>query len=423
MQYFSSLSMSFRTGVSVVSFLGMILILVLSSATGVGCNNNDSASSDSSETGTTAIAGSDSTSVDSTAVADESSKGGFFKKLFNKDGDNDDEDVEESVPVELATVVRMDMPAYLGTTATLESEKTATILAKITGEIVELHHEEGDWVVEGQVLALLDGAAQRTSVSEARARMLSIKVNLERAETLASQELTSAKELSDLRYQFEEAQAQLSGMQLQESYTRIIAPYSGQLAERFIDIGQSVSIGTQLFSIVDRDPLLARIHLPEKEAMKIVSGQDVVISPDTNPDQDIHGAVLRVAPVVDPRTGTVKITCSVPGNSSILRPGSFVRVRVQTDLRINVMAIPKRALVPEGGDIYVYRAEADTVTKIPVITGLANHLLIEVTDGINVGDRIVEVGHGGLKTGALIREIGIDQTLTVAETDSGTLTP
>jgi len=412
-----------QTRVNFWSLLGLIFALSLFSGVWIGCNDGDSTSSDLASSDTTAIASADSlAAADTTAVAETSSKKGFLSGLFNRNKDKE-EDVEEAVPVELATVVRMDMPAYLATTATLESEKTATVLAKITGEIVELRAEEGDWVKEGDILALLDGAVQRTSVSEAKARMLGIQVNLERAETLASQELASAKELSDLRYQFEEAQAQLSAVELQESYTRIVAPFSGQLAERFVDIGQSVSISTELFSIVDPDPLLARIHLPEKEAMKITSGQEVVISPDTNPDEDIDGVVLRVAPVVDPRTGTVKVTCSVPGNSSILRPGSFVRVRVQTDLRSHVLAIPKRALVPEGGDTYIFRAEADTVLKVPIVTGLASNLLIQVTKGVNAGDRIVAVGHGGLKTGALIREIGNDEPLAVAETDSGTLTP
>ena len=76
-------------------------------------------------------------------------------------------------------------------------------------------------------------------------------------------------------------------------------------------------------------------------------------------DLELAGEILRVAPVVDTRTGTVKVTCRVGGASEFLRPGSFVRVKVQTDLHQQVLVIPKRALVPEGGDFEITTDRGD----------------------------------------------------------------
>lgn len=347
------------------------------------------------------VAESDSTG----SVTDgEAENGNFLTKLFNKR--DKEEKKAETVPVELASVVTTDLPAYLGTTATLEAEKRATVVAKIAGEVRQIKQEEGDLVSEGQVLAILDGAVQRNALIEAQARLGGIKSNLERAQALANEDLSSEKELSDIRYQYDEAAAQVEAMQLQLDYTEIVAPFSGQIAERFSDVGQTVLNGAEVFSIVDRDPLLARIHLPEKEAMKIRPGQAVVITPDSHPDAEIHGSVLRIAPVVDARTGTVKVTCSVSGANHLLRPGSFVRVQVQTDMHADVLAIPKRALVPEGGEVYVFKAQADSVIKVPIVLGLTNHTFVEVVAGLVNGDQIVTVGHGALKTGSKIRVIG-----------------
>jgi membrane fusion protein (multidrug efflux system) len=138
--------------------------------------------------------------------------------------------------------------------------------------------------------------------------------------------------------------------------------------------------------------------------MHIKPGQEVVISPSTHPDQEMRGEVLRISPVVDIRTGTVKVTCQIPGDSE-LRPGSFVRVRVQTDLHPNVLVIPKRALIPEGGENYVYMAVADSVIKTSIETGYSNGRYVEILEGLDLGDRVVTVGTGSLKMGTKIKAI------------------
>lgn len=367
-----------------------------------GCSRTQETPEATAETGaaddSTAVAAADS------STAPQDSGGNFFTNLFNRNKE-DEEEEEESVPVELAKVEVQDMPAYLGTTATLESEKRADILAKINGEIRTLRVEEGDWVQKGQVLATLDGAVEQVALEESEARFHAIEQDLERARSLREQNLASEKDLHDALFKFEEAQAQVKAAQLRVDYTKIIAPFSGQIASRHVDLGQTVAPSAQIFTIVDRDPLLASIHLPEHEAVKILPGQEVVISPDNDLAQNVPGTVLRVAPIVDPRTGTVKVTCQVSGETPGLRPGSFVRVRVQTDMHPAVLTVPKRALVPEGADIYVFKVAADSVIKTEVETGLANHLHVEVIAGLTAGERVVTVGHGALKTGSKIREL------------------
>ncbi len=268
------------------------------------------------------------------------------------------------------------------------------------------------------MLAELDGAAQRVALEEADARYRALQLDLERSRALAEQQLASEKDLSDTQYRFEEAQAQRKACQLQVEYTRITAPFAGQIVARAVDHGQTVAAGAKIYTIVDREPLLAEIHVPEKEAAKIAAGQEVVITPDADLAQSTRGAVLRVAPVVDARTGTVKVTCQVSDLSGPLRPGSFVRVQVQTDLRPHILTVPKRALVPEGGEIYVFKAVADSVQKVPVTTGLTNHTLVEITAGLAEGERIVTVGHGALKSGSKIREVGGEKS-AVADSSPG----
>ena len=363
-----------------------------------------------------AAASGDSAAADTTAKKEAPGKGGLLGGLFSRK--KEEPKKEEPVPVELAEVSRQDLPYYLTGTATLEPENQAEILAKIQGEIRQILVEEGARVSEGQLLAVLDGAAQEVAVEEADAGLRALELDLERVRSLHVDQLASDKDLHNAESNFEQAAARKKAATLQLDYTQIRSPFAGQITERFVDRGQTVSPGTRLFSVVDADPLLARIYLPEKEAARIRTGQTVLISPDTHPSLQVPGEVLRVAPMVDPRTGTVKVTCHLSGATEDLRPGSFVRTQIATETHRGVLSIPKRAVLHEGAETYVFRAVADSVVKVLVTLGTGNHRLVEVSEGLQAGDRIIVVGQGALKPGSKFREIARDST-SGAEADSG----
>ncbi len=370
---------------SVAVFLGACNVEVRESSSG-----SDDASPDSS------MAEADSTTTD----ADSD---GFFAR-FRKDEEEPEE--ETQVPVELAAVGLSDVPSFLSATASLESEKRVTVQCEGSGRIKELRVEEGDWVEAGQLMASLDGESESLALAEATLRASAREREFKRGESLYDEQGMSSKEFQDLHFRYEEAEAQRKSAEHRLGLTQILAPFSGRVSRRHVDPGQHVTVGVQLFELVDSDPLLARIFLPEKQALRIALGQSVLILPDTQPDLELNGEILRVAPVVDTRTGTVKVTCRITSQSEFLRPGSFVRVKVQTDLHRQVLVIPKRALVPEGGETYVFKAMADSVIKVAIETGYGDDGQVEVTDGLVAGDRIVTVGTGSLKNGSKIKDLG-----------------
>jgi len=394
------------------------------------CQKGDSESSEDAGTpsaGDETSAATDSSMTeespaDSSDTADASSKS-WKDKLFG--GDDEEEEEEPAIPVETALASARDIPAYLSSTATLEPEKQADLVAQIEGTVLRIHVEEGDWVKEGQTLAELDGAAAAVELEEATARARGLQHDLERIEGLAKRELSSEKALQDARAAYEQAEAQRKGSALRHRYTKIRAPFGGVVSGRAVDPGQHVSAGATVFTLVDSSPLLARIYLPEREVLALAPDQQLWIEPDAEAELEskIPGSVLRIAPIVDTRTGTVKVTCQVDddpdpndpaGNHSAdgeqespLRPGSFVRVLIQTGIHEQVLTVPKRAIVPEGADTYVYRAEADSVVKVPVVTGFADNEFIEVIEGLDREDRIVTVGHGSLETGSRIDDLTV----------------
>jgi membrane fusion protein (multidrug efflux system) len=142
------------------------------------------------------------------------------------------------------------------------------------------------------------------------------------------------------------------------------------------------------------------MYLPENEISDIHVGQKVSVEPDNDPDRSFFGKVVRIAPEVDERTGTVKVTAETHGEAI---PGSFARVKIITDTREGKLTIPRRGLVSDAGDLYVYVAEADTVRKAPVRVGYQDEDHAEVLSGVEHGDSVVVVGVGGLRTGTKVR--------------------
>lgn len=334
------------------------------------------------------LAAADST-ADSTAVAtDESSD------------DNDEKKEPDPVPIEVATAAPREISSYYYTTATLDPEREVNVLAKTTGEIVKLHAEEGAMVAAGAVLCQIEDDAPRIELDEARINVEKQEAEFKRIESMFEESLISDREYTTAKYEYEIAKNNYEAARLRYEYTKVRAPFAGVVTKRHIELGQNVSVGTELFEVADTSPLLIRMYLPEAEIRDISVGQAVSINPDNNPDRRLEGAVVRISPEVDERTGTVKVTAETRGSAM---PGSFARIKIVTDTRHGSLAIPRRGLISDAGELYVYIAEADTVRRATVRTGYQDEDYTEILAGITVGDTVVVVGVGGLRTGTKVK--------------------
>lgn len=312
-------------------------------------------------------------------------------------------ETDDAVPVELAAVIDTSLSSYISAAGNLEPEKRAVVLAKVEGTVLSIETEEGDLVQKGQVLARLDGTELELDREQARIRAEAQEVEYERAKTLFAKGLLSQQDYNQQSNDHELAKSELEAAALRYSYATIRAPFSGKVTARSIDVGQTVRIGSQLFTVEDTSPLLCRIHLPSHLIPSIGVGQSAEIAVEGTADSSLVGKVSMISPVVDPATGTVKVTVELNGSSSFVRPGSFVSIKMITDTHDEVPAIPKKALLSEGGDVFVFAAGSDTARRIRVTTGYQQGDLVEVTSGLNIGDSVVVVGQGGIEEGTKIK--------------------
>jgi RND family efflux transporter MFP subunit len=364
----------------------------------------NAAGSDSLVAAGDTVSGSDSVSANGSAGVEK--------------GDKPEKDLER-VPVEVAEAGKREISSYYFSTAALEPEKMVDVLVKAAGEVESINVEEGDVVREGTLLCALEDREQKVALEEARINRDKQKREYERLQAVHERSLISDKEFSDITYQYELAKNQYDAALLRYEYTKVRAPFSGVITERTVDKGQNVTVGTKLFAIADTDPMLLRLHLPENEVASIKVGQEVFITPDSDPDAVLSGEIMLISPSVDDRTGTVKVTIRTDGNAM---PGSFVRARIVTDTHDETLAIPRRGVISDAGETFVFIAEADTVRKVDVTVGFEDEDYAEIIGGISLGDTVVVLGVGGLKTGTKIeilkRTALADSLTTAAKADS-----
>ena len=120
----------------------------------------------------------------------------------------------------------------------------------------------------------------------------------------------------------------------------------------------------------------------------------------------IEGKVVRISPIVDEATGTVKVTINLPPSGKSFKPGSFVRVDIETDTRAEALLISKRALLEEDGKDFVFVVQGTTADRREIKLGYSDDQDVEVRQGVSPGDQVVIAGQGNLTQGAKVRIVG-----------------
>lgn len=310
---------------------------------------------------------------------------------------------EEAVPVEITELTQGRIESILRFSATLEAEREVDVFAEATRKVEELLVEEGDQVRKGDVLVRLQDEEQRSAVAKAEMQLAQTEREYERQKRLFAQDMTSEQMHNDALYQLEQAQLTLSDARRELGYTEITAPIDGTITQRWVNLGDTVTLTQPLFHMVDFDSIVARIWVPEKELTKLSLDLTARLRADAVGTAEFDGRVTRISPVVDPGTGTVKVTVSIPRQQG-LRPGMYVEVSLVTDIHEQAVLIPKRALVYDNDRIFVFRLDDGLrVERVEVVPLLENNEFIEPTEGLAAGDRIVVAGQAGLKDGALVK--------------------
>jgi membrane fusion protein, multidrug efflux system len=323
--------------------------------------------------------------------------------------DKDDADGKENaVPVETQPLKRAEMVAVYSGTAPIEAHEEAQVVAKVGGEVRQIYVEEGDTVQAGQLLARLDGDRLRLTLAQTDANLKKLERDYKRTLDLSEKGLVSKSTAENLKYDLDALRAGYDSARLELSYTEIRAPIPGVVSARVIKVGNTISPNDPTFTVTDLDPLLAYVHVPEKEFRKIAPGQAAEVVVDALGGERFVGNISRISPTVDPQTGTFRARVEVADQSRRLKPGMFARVNIVYERRQNALQLPRTAILDADGQQSVYVVAEGKAQQRVIRTGLTNGGWIEVLDGLKGNERVVTVGQAGLKSGTPVKVVGDD---------------
>ena len=328
----------------------------------------------------------------------------------NGHGNNGDSEKEEpAIAVRAGEVVREPIFSLYSTSATLRADRQATVIARTRGVVRRLAVEEGDRVGAEQSLAYLEDDEQKIAAARARSTEENARRDFARISGLHERGLSSLDAFEASRTEAQDASHALELAELELYRTVIRAPIAGIVVTRHLDVGATVSDGTPVYDLADLQPLFADINIPERHVTRLGPGQEVRLTADST-GAAASAIIERIAPAVDPATGTVKVTVAVESGSG-LRPGAFVRVDIVTDTHADALVVARSALVAEGRRWHLYRLtdEDSSVDQIEVELGFETGDRIEIartTDpnvAISPGETVVVVGAPALSDGAKVR--------------------
>lgn len=244
----------------------------------------------------------------------------------------------------------------LAITAPLVVEHQVDVTAQREGIVASVSADTGNRVRAGSVLAHLDDRQLAANLEAAKAKTRGIAADLKnweaeaevlkadyvRAQRMWAEKLIAEEQLQHAKYKAESdqwdilrvkeqlntAKEEERSLELEVEKTRVMSPFSGLVARRYVREGQSVAKGDRLFWITAEGPLRVRFTLPERFLGRLKKGQEL---PLTTPDlPDVHHTVkvLEVSPVVDPSSGTIEVLAEVAGAHDELRPGMTVAVHI-----------------------------------------------------------------------------------------------
>lgn len=311
--------------------------------------------------------------------------------------------VEVPIPVEVQPVTRGPIESTLRTFATLEAEQEVRIFARTANRVVALHVEEGDEVAQDDVLLELDDTNQQVAVARAENSLAKARRELERLSALHSQNLISDQVFHDAQFEVRGLELALADARRELDHTLVRSPLAGTLTRRLVNLGDLVNVNQHLFDLVDFESIVARIHIPEKSLTQTAVGQATRVTATALGERSFPGVVRRIAPIVDARSGTVRLTVGFD-DIGPLRPGMYVDVELILGSSPDAILLSKRALILDGDQTYAFRLdEGRRVRRVRIEARASDRFHVEPASGFADGDLVVIAGQTGLKDGALVR--------------------
>jgi len=327
------------------------------------------------------------------------------------------------VPVSATVAQRQDVPIYLTGLGTVQAYNSVLVKSRVDGQIVKINFSEGKDVRTGDVLVEIDPRPYQAALSQAQANKLKDEAQLENARldferlsnliktnAVSKQQLDTARALlGQLDATVKADQAAIDMAQTQLDYTKIRSPIDGRAGTRLIDVGNVVRTTDTggIVTINQLNPIFVNFALPADSLppvrARLKQGDVPVTAQDSNLVDLATGTLSVIDNQVNAATGTVTYKATFANGDEVLWPGQFVNVRVELEVRRDVLALPVRTVQqgPDGPFVFVV-GPTRVVDKRSIKVGLLNKTTAIVDAGLQPGEIVVTDGQYRIQKGTAV---------------------
>jgi len=299
--------------------------------------------------------------------------------------------------------------------AVIEAVRQSTVAAQIQGRIVDIRFDVGDYVKKGDVIVRIDerqvgqaAAASAAQVSEAQAALANARATYERTKQLLAQKFVSRSALDRAEAEYRAAQARVSALlagaaaaATEKSFATVVAPYSGVVSARHVELGEMATPGKPLMTGFDPSTLRAVADVPATQigAVRAI-GRARIEVPSLGRWFDAKS--MTVLPTTDPRTQTTRVRLDLPGDVRGVYPGVYAVAHFVTGKAPRLL-VPRAAVFQrsELTAVYVIGANGQPQLRQIRVGSAGDENAVEVLAGLKAGERVaLEPIKAGMQTGA-----------------------
>jgi membrane fusion protein, multidrug efflux system len=322
-------------------------------------------------------------------------------------------DVVGSLTPKFESAVKSEYPGVVDAVYVTEWVRVSkgTRLARLDTREAQLMVGRAEASVEAAKANVLQAEAAGNRAEREHTRILKLKevglVTQQNVDDAATEKDAAAARINASKAQLKAVQDEHRQMQTRLAKATLVAPINGVVAERSVNVGDLTG-DKMLFRIVDNRVLYLTVTVPSKDMEPLRVGQAVTFTTGSNSGKTHVGKITFINPAVSEADRSVRVIAEVPNEKDELKSGLFVKGRIETGRRDNVLQVPRSSLLSwdvnsRRADVFV--AKAGVTHRKGVGTGTVSGDLVEVTEGLEKGDLVVTRGAFNLKEGDRVKVV------------------
>jgi membrane fusion protein (multidrug efflux system) len=291
---------------------------------------------------------------------------------------------------------------------TLNANEAATLSSTVTETVTAIHFDDGQRVAKGDVLVEMTSNEETALLQSAQHRLVEAEQQYRRVQTLVKEKLATQSELDARKLAYDSAVANLAATRSRLADLLVIAPFDGVVGLRNISPGALVRPGNVITTIDDDSIMKLDMQVPSRYLRYLSEGMAITGSTPALGDMEFVGEISSIGSRIDPITRSVAVRAHIPNPDRILKPGLMMVVELQEPER-DVVLIPEKALILRAAGRYVFVVGPDnTAEQRRVQIGERKPGVVEISEGLAPGEKIVTHGHLKLKQGSAVEVVAVD---------------